>query len=333
MAEYMANQGHEVHVIITRPKEIRPTENRSGYKIHWLKPPSMKGFKFFQEINRALDCLRQIQPDLIHANCLLPGGYIASRYSYTHRCKSLVLCYGYDVCDMKFPLSLWGKTALQQVDQALAATEYCATVMKRWNKKLNPRVFLAGCDVSVFPELPIERSKDVMKLLFIGRLIPEKGFDFLLDLMERLPKHYELNVLGAGDQLQVYQERSASLGGRVHFIGQVPNSECSKWLAESHAMVLPSYREPFGVVCIEAIVSGVPVVCSDVMGLPEAVNDQVNGLVVSGREKHDWVKAITKACEDLDFRLKVHLQSKKEREKWDWRTRLQELEGIYETML
>lgn len=333
MAEYMAGLGHEVHVVITRPHEQRPVESRSGYKIHWLKPPSLKGFKFIQEINRGLECLREIKPDLIHANCLLPGGYIAARYSYNSPCKSLVLCYGYDVCDMKFPLSLFGKTALREVDQAMAATNFCSEVMKSWVPEVIPKVFLAGCDVRVFPELPSERSEEVIKLLFIGRLIPEKGFDFLLDLMQELPEKYELNVLGAGQALTDYQNRASSLGQRIHFIGQVPNSECSKWLAESHALVLPSYREPFGVVCIEAIVSGVPVVCSDVMGLPEAVADQVNGLVVSRREKSDWVKAIQKACEDMDFRKNVYEESKKYRNKWDWQTRLKELQGIYETML
>lgn len=332
MAEHMANLGHEVHVVITRPKEKRPMEMRSGYHIHWLTPPSIKGLKFIQEVNRGLNCLREIKPDLIHANCLLPGGYIAARYGYQKACQSVLLCYGYDVCDMKWPLSLWGKTALRQVDKVMAATNYCAGVIKSWCPELNPDIFLAGCDIRAFPELPFERSSEVFRLLFIGRLIPEKGFDFLLELMRGLPEQYELNVLGSGEHLENYRQKASEFGDRVHFIGQVPNAECSTWLAESHALILPSYREPFGVVCIEAIVSGVPVVCSDVMGLPEAVTDQVNGLVVQGRQQEKWVQAIRKACEDRDFRENIYRQSKKYRQKWDWSIRLKELEAIYGTL-
>ena len=330
MAEYMARQGHDVHVVITRASQKRDLENRSGYKIHWLETPKQKGLKFFFECRNALKVLESLKPDLIHANCLLPGGYIASKYAEKYRCKTVVLCYGYDVSDMKFPLSIWGKWALKGVGRVLVATEFCKAVVKKWTPSVQSETYLAGCDVSSFPQLPLRnKTEDRYDLLFIGRMIPEKGFDFLLDLMELLPNSYHLRVLGAGDNFDHYKNQAKKLGERVEFLGQVPNSECSKWLALSHAMVLPSYREPFGVVCIESVVSGVPVVVSDAMGLPEAVENEKNGMVVRGRDKSVWVEAIRRSCEDVVFRENIHSNSIHYREKWSWETRLKDLEGIY----
>lgn len=333
MAEYMVRQGHDVHVVITRASKKRDLEIRSGYKIHWLETPNQKGLKFFLECRNAIKVIESLKPDLIHANCLLPGGYIAFKYGKRNRCKTVVLCYGYDVSDMSFPLSIWGRWALKGVDKVLVATEFCKNVVKKWTPNVQSQTFLAGCDVSVFPQLPLRNKVgDRYDLLFIGRMIPEKGFDFLLELMELLPKPYHLRVLGAGDNFDHYKNQAEKLGKRVEFLGQVPNAECTKWLALSHAMVLPSYREPFGVVCIESIVSGVPVVVSDAMGLPEAVEDEKNGIVVHGRDRDVWVEAIRKCCEDEAFRKKVHSHSINYREKWSWETRLKELEGIYDSL-
>ena len=333
MAEHMAKQGHEVHVLITRSSRKRELEKRSGYQIHWFETPKVKGLKFFRECKLAIRYLEIIKPDLIHANCLLPGGYIAAKYAKDKNCKSLVLCYGYDVSDMKFPMSLWGRWALKHVDQVMAATEHCSKLILNWDSKLLVKKFLAGCDIDVFPELPLYENKQSIHLLFIGRLIPEKGLDFLLELMRELPDHYHLNVLGSGVKRDEYISSLGDLKERVYFQGQVPNSDCSKWFSQSHALVLPSYREPFGVVCIESIVSGVPVVCSDVMGIPEAVEDQKNGIIVKGREKGEWLSAIKKVCEDESLRLNVHSASKLYRENWSWNTRLKELEKIYQKLV
>jgi len=329
MAKYMAERGHDVHVVITRSAQNRAIERRDGYQIHWLQVSKVKGLKFFSEIKKSLSLLKQIKPDLIHANCLLPGGYIAAKYGSVHQCKTVVLCYGYDVSDMKFPMSLWGKWALEHVQRVLVATRYCKQVVQNWVPSLKPEVFLAGCDLTVFPKIPYRAAEDKFSLLFIGRLIPEKGLDFLIELMDQLPENYHLTVIGTGEALPAYKAKTAKWGERVNFVGQVQNSECSQWLAQSDALVLPSYREPFGVVCIEAVVSGVPVVCSDAMGLPEAVADGINGKVVKGRDAMEWIEAIRACCEGGEFRQKIYQASESYRDKWAWSTRLRDLENLY----
>ncbi|MBF0198174.1 MAG: glycosyltransferase family 4 protein [Planctomycetes bacterium] len=336
MAKYMAEKGHEVHVLITRPKvEKYREELRDGYIIHWLGAKRLKGFRFFSEVADSIKCLKTIKPDIVHGNCLLPGGYVAAQYGKKYGAKSVLLCYGYDVCDMSKLQAYWGRKALRGVDLALAATEYCSGVMKNWAPDINPQIYYAGCDIEAFPLLAEHRDSKVIKLLFIGRMIPVKGFELLLNLMAKLPENYQLDVLGQGELLQDYKQKSLSLGleGRIHFHGLVPNKDIQHYFSKAHCLVLPSRREPFGVVAIEAICSGVPVVGAHVMGLPEAVASERNGFVVKNREVADWEKAIRLVCENSQLRSQLYQNAKEDRGKWAWSAQLRVLENMYQKLI
>lgn len=336
MAKHMANLGHEVHVLVTRPKEnIERLEKRDGYQIHWLKYRDVKGLRFFSECRIAHLRLKKINPDIVHGNCLLPGGFIAVRYAKKFSCASVVLCYGYDISDMSVTQSLFGKRALRQSDQILAATQYCSNVIRKWTPEIQAEIFYAGYDDQVFCKREPFQFRDEAKILYIGRLIPEKGFDLLLKVIQGLPENYSLDVIGGGELKPHYVNLCKNMGiqKRVNFLGLIENRDLQIYLSKSHALVLPSLREPFGVVCIEAIASGTPVVCSKVMGLPEAVTHLRNGLVVEGRNVETWCESVKKVVEDVDFRKEIYKNSLVDREKWSWSSRLKELEEIYRDLI
>lgn len=330
MAEHMASLGHDVHVLITRPMFARDKECvRGGVQIHWLRTWPLKGFRMLSEVIFCLMLLFKLRPDVIQGNCLLPGALVAVLYKMRYPVRTISLCYGYDVCDMRGVVALIGRWVLRRVDCLLAATQFCSSVITSQQQGLSPDVFLAGCNSSFFPYRPKRNRKDgePYLLLFVGRLIPEKGLDFLLSMMPVLGASYHLKVIGSGDRsnyLRIADE--LGLSGRVSFDEYVPNSELHTQFELADCLVLPSYREPFGVVCIESICSALPVVCARTMGLPEAVRHGENGLVVSGRSQDQWVKAIETCCSDETFREKTFRASLEMRGSWCWSERLLELE-------
>ncbi len=331
MAEHMASLGHDVHVLITRPMFAREKEcSRGGVQIHWLQSTSMGGCRMVSEVFLCLQLLFKLRPDVIQGNCLLPGALVAVLYKMRFPVRTISLCYGYDVCDMRGVVAKLGRWALRRVDCLLAATQYCSSVIMAQQQDLKPDVFLAGCNSGSFPYRP-KRHRDPSApylLLFVGRLIPEKGLDFLLSLMPVLGEGYRLKVIGSGDRdhyLAMVQDMG--LEGRVVFDEYVPNSELHVQFELADCLVLPSYREPFGVVCIESICSALPVVCARTMGLPEAVRHGENGLVVSGRSPDQWVKAIETCCSDEVFREKTFRASLEMRASWCWSERLLDLEA------
>lgn len=362
MARHMAKQGDEVHVLIARPSgpswRYRREVDECGVVIHWMPYLNVPGIRLLSECWVSFLFLLMLRPDWVHGNCLLPGGAVAAMASRVGLAKGLVLCYGYDVCDMKGWTARIGRWALRSVDKVLVATRYCGTVVRSHVPHVSSEVFYAGCDERVFavaasrlawrdqvlrergihgddrdvpPELSVQLSPKGKTILFIGRMIPEKGFDFLLEVMTRLPLEVRCLVVGGGERRPSYEAmvQKMGLGERIDFMGVKPNGELPEVFESVDAFVLPSYREPFGVVCIEAILSGVPVVCSDVMGLPEAVADGKNGLVVSGRDPEVWRKAIQRALSDEDLKLTCIEQGLGMRERWSWTKRLEALRSIY----
>lgn len=130
-------------------------------------------------------------------------------------------------------------------------------------------------DDTVFRELPeISRTKD---LVFVGRLVSDKGADVLIQSMSMLRASgvpVELTIVGDGpERLNLEKQvEAAALTGAVHFVGQKSGAALAKVLNEHRILVVPSlWAEPFGIVALEGIACGCVVVGSAAGGLLEAI--------------------------------------------------------------
>jgi D-inositol-3-phosphate glycosyltransferase len=141
--------------------------------------------------------------------------------------------------------------------------------------------------------MPRVAAKDLLELgpepllLYVGRLQPIKGLETLLEAMRTL-KAATLLIIG-GDQDEpesghglYLRERAAALGvaGRVRFLGAQPQRRLRLFYAAADATVMPSYYESFGMVALEAMACGSPVVASRVGGLTTTIQDGVTGYLV-----------------------------------------------------
>ncbi|WP_018085451.1 1,4-alpha-glucan branching protein domain-containing protein [Desulfurispora thermophila] len=120
------------------------------------------------------------------------------------------------------------------------------------------------------------------RLVFLGRLVPEKGAQVLIQALATLQvefPHTHLLVAGRGPYERALQEQAAQAGvaGKVEFVGFVNDLGRNILLASAQVAVFPSLYEPFGIVALEAMAAGVPVVISDTGGLAEIVRHGVDG--------------------------------------------------------
>lgn len=129
---------------------------------------------------------------------------------------------------------------------------------------------------------PTEPRQEV--LLFVGTLIPRKGAGYLLRAMPQIVSRHpavRLVVVGEGPEQGAleYQARELGISQRVEFVGWQPRDSIRDWMQRARLLVLPSLEEGLGVVLLEALACGTPIIGSDVGGIPDVVVPEVGILV------------------------------------------------------
>jgi glycosyltransferase involved in cell wall biosynthesis len=165
-----------------------------------------------------------------------------------------------------------------------------------------------GVDLDLFtPRGPRAPKDDRHRIVAVGRLVPRKGFDVAISALPRLP-HTELVIAGGPAAGRVEDDSEArrllNLAGRlgvadrVRMPGLVPRKDMPALLRSADVVVCTPWYEPFGMVALEAMASGVPVVGSAVGGLTDTVLDGMTGLLVPPNHPAAAAAAIRKLCTD-----------------------------------
>ncbi|MEJ5914125.1 glycosyltransferase [Pseudokineococcus sp. 1T1Z-3] len=174
-------------------------------------------------------------------------------------------------------------------------SDFCRSqLMRHSEQEVWPRLGLVrmGVDVDAYPGRADERAARApgpLRVLFVGRLVPEKGPGVLLDALGRLVAQgvdVQCRVAGAGPLAGSLSTAVARgpLAGRVELLGPVGQDDMPALHAWADVFCLPSFAEGVPVVLMEAMSSELPVVSTRIAGIPELVEDGVTGrLVTPGR--------------------------------------------------
>lgn len=193
------------------------------------------------------------------------------------------------------PIIRW---SLAKADCVLALSELeKENLIKLGVPREKIKKFTYWIDLELFR--PIERitardklgiDKFAFVVLFVGRLIKEKGIHLVLDIANKM-KDIEFYIIGDGP-LRDYVIKASRELKNVHYVGSVENSSLPVWLSAANVLIVPSINEEgFGRVIIEALACGIPVVGSNLGGIPEAIGSSHVGKIVPPTPE-DFVKAI-----------------------------------------
>lgn len=147
------------------------------------------------------------------------------------------------------------------------------------------------------------RMEDKVRILFVGSNFQRKGLPVLIRslprVLVRLPQIH-LYVIGQDPNQPAMQRlcRQMKIQDHVHFLGGLSHPEVLKHFAQSSLFVLPSLIEGFGIVFLEAMAAGVPVIGSSVGGTPELITDGVNGFLVKPLDVQDLAHKICMVLEN-----------------------------------
>ncbi len=180
--------------------------------------------------------------------------------------------------------------------------------------------------------------EDERIIFFVGRLVREKGAQVLVDaLPEVLAVHPEAKLVIAGGGWWGHlaaQAASRGVGHKVSFSGFVSDPDLARMYAVADVAVYPSLYEPFGIVALEAMAAGVPVITSDIGGFREVVRHDVTGLHTWANNPHSLAWGINRILGDAALAARLRHQARVEvRERFGWDGIARQTVGVYEEVL
>lgn len=198
---------------------------------------------------------------------------------------------------------------VRSADAVVCISDFCRSQLMSlvdadaWSKL---HVVHCGIDPAVFE--PTARPPAAqLTILSVGRLVPEKGPDLMVDAVAQLRERnvdVRLTLVGDGPRRRALEHRIRALGltDVVHLAGAVASDEMVDWYRRSDVFCLPSFAEGVPVVLMEAMSSGLPVVTTRIAGIPELVEDGESGIVVAPGRADLIADALERLAKDPQLR-------------------------------
>lgn len=234
------------------------------------------------------------------------------------------------------PLTRW---IWRRADRVVAVCESLGRLTSRTCPGLAYTVVPNGVDLTLFhPEGSGRRGlPGRLRCLAVARLVERKGLGDLIRAFAQLERgRFELEIVGDGPDVGVLRDLAAGLGvgQEVRFLGSLDREGVAQRYREADLFTLPSSAEAFGNVFAEALASGLPIVGSDVGGIPELVEHGTNGLLVPPGDPHALARAINYLGRDPELRAEMSRRNRAKAEATlEWAQVTKRYLSIYEAVM
>ncbi len=331
LSKELLKNGEEVFVITYPHKDIKNEVNKdymdnSGIKVIGTMGINIPGLRslfyvLFGTIN-LIRIVRKYNIDIIHGHYLYPAGLIAVLGGIFTKKKVYVTSHGSDMFCLypqhKFMRPII-RFVLKRADVVLAVSESLKEeILKTEVPNIDEKVRLNWntVDINEFKvdnndsnhdskynfknELNIPKNKPI--ILFVGNIIKRKNVATIIDAKKQLKSDCVLVVVGNGPLLNSLKEKvKVENVEDVIFTGA--RNDIANVIQSSDLLILPSYSESFGLVLIEALACGKPVIGSNVGGIKEIITDDV-GLLVDPTDSKGLANSIDLILSDKELREK-----------------------------
>jgi phosphatidylinositol alpha-1,6-mannosyltransferase len=239
--------------------------------------------------------IRRLQPDVIHAHWIIPQGLVAVVARRLTGSRAGILCtsHGGDLFSLRAaPLQLLKRKIMGAVDRMTVVSGAMAEEVKRIAPGVDACVIPMGTDLThAFVPPQADARRDANQIVWVGRLVPNKGVSELLRAFKRVAElrpALRLIIVGDGPLRQDLEREASSLGidEAVDFRGALPHDQLPDVYRRAAIAAFPyilaanGVQEGFGLVVVEAMGCGCPVIASDIPALRDTVIPGRTGTLV-----------------------------------------------------
>lgn len=196
-----------------------------------------------------------------------------------------------------------------------------------------------GVDTETFhPSLASEKMRSRLSqghpesplLLYVGRLSAEKEIDRIKPVLESIPGA-RLALVGDGPHRSALEKHFA--GTPTYFVGYLTGEPLGSAFASADAFIFPSRTETLGLVLLEAMAAGCPVVAARSGGIPDIVTDGVNGYLFDPQNEQGAIAATQRLFQEQTERETLRQNARAEAERWSWSAATRQLQQYYQSVV
>ena len=331
----LAARGHQLRIFSNSELLTHP----DGIDTVFL--PGRSAAAYVRNIPRIKRLLKDFRPDIVHAHYATGYGLWGAMQKSA---PLIVSVWGTDIDDAlqkKFTVAPITRRALRAARFVTATSRYLLDKTLAFEPSIYAKCEYIPFGVSI-SELPTHKPSDddgIIRIIFakvyLNNYAPDMVIRAFAEAWRSTPS-MSLTMVGGGPAQGALRKLVGELKMENHITvgGFVSLEEANRLIREADFMVMPSYRESFGVAAVEAASCGLPVIATNVGGIPEIVEDGVNGILIVPGDKDALVNAMVRLASDVGLIRRMGMAGREMAVKrFDFNACLDKMEKLYRRMM
>jgi len=341
--KYLEKRGHEVYIVAP----VGPDDDECVLKVKGITWPTEKQHKIAIAFSGKLrNFVKERKIEILHSHDPFVLGFRALKMQkefslpHVHTYHTLLVEYRHYIpkpfTPSKKMVADFSGWFCNMVNSVIAPTEEIKKELLSYGVKRRIYVIPTGIDTETFskPKRNIRKKLNLegkKVLLYVGRLAKEKNVYFLLEVMKKMEKNVVLLMVGGGPEKEKLEAKAREEDLNIIFTGYVPREELVDYYHAADVFVFSSLTETQGLVVLESLSAGTPVVAIARKGIKNVLENGKGALLIDEENVHVFSEKVKMLLQDEKLLEKMKEAGKKYvLEKWAMDVMVERLEKVYE---